>query len=345
MIRVVKCHFEVIFCFLTNRNCHIFQVDKAIIQVAEWHVKVIFFLLQAQYLTLVRSGKQCFKWSPGNQNSFSFTWPAQKWNGWRQKKLFQVVAFHFELTFGLLTIPKCDLDEFVKVIFHGLQWHSQLAKNANWWKRKKRCFRWSTGNQNSFSSSWAAQNATWVKSKKRRYKRLHVILNSYSASWPSQNATWMRSEKRRFKVSHGTLNLFWTCGLAKNAIWMKWKKPCFNVSNGIHNLFWASGLGQNAIWIKSKSDDSSWRMSLWSYFLLLDQPKMWLFLSRLKWTSALKSPFLPLEEPEIRLWWGRESDISSVRQALGTHFLPLTNPKCEIGEVEKAMFQGVAWHF
>jgi len=35
MIQVFICHFEVIFCFLTNRNCKFFQVDKATIQVAE----------------------------------------------------------------------------------------------------------------------------------------------------------------------------------------------------------------------------------------------------------------------------------------------------------------------
>ena len=77
MIRVFKCHFEVIFCFLTNRNCHYFQVDKAIIQMAEWHVKVIFFLLQAQYLT-----------------------------GEVGKGMFQVVARQSELVFFLLTSPK-----------------------------------------------------------------------------------------------------------------------------------------------------------------------------------------------------------------------------------------------
>jgi len=34
MIQVVKCNFQVIFCFLTNRKCDFFQVDKATIQVA-----------------------------------------------------------------------------------------------------------------------------------------------------------------------------------------------------------------------------------------------------------------------------------------------------------------------
>jgi hypothetical protein len=39
---------------------------------------------------------------------------------------------------------------------------------------------------------------------------------------------------------------------------------------------------------------------------------------------------------------GRESHDSRVRLALQTHFLPSGRPKCDLGEVEKAMFQGVA---
>jgi len=34
MIQVVKCHFEDMYCFLTNRKCDLFQVDKSTIQVA-----------------------------------------------------------------------------------------------------------------------------------------------------------------------------------------------------------------------------------------------------------------------------------------------------------------------
>jgi len=47
MIQVVECHFEVIFCFLTNRKCDFFQVDKATIQVVEWQLKFIFCLLKS----------------------------------------------------------------------------------------------------------------------------------------------------------------------------------------------------------------------------------------------------------------------------------------------------------
>ena len=37
MIQLVECQLEVIFCLLTNRKCEFFQVDKATIQVVEWH--------------------------------------------------------------------------------------------------------------------------------------------------------------------------------------------------------------------------------------------------------------------------------------------------------------------
>ena len=89
---------------------------------------------------------------------------------------------------------------------------------------------------------------------------------------------------------------------------------------------------------------------------------------------ALKSHFLPLDKPKIRLWRGRGSDVSNGRQALVTHFLPLDqskmrlgwiqesddsralmslwtqfqsleHPKCDLVDVEKALFQWLAWHF
>jgi len=47
-----------------------------------------------------------------------------------KKTMFQGVAFHFEQIFGPLTIPKCGLGEFEKVMFHVLEWYSQLAENA-----------------------------------------------------------------------------------------------------------------------------------------------------------------------------------------------------------------------
>ena len=42
MIQVVQWHFQVIFCFLTNRKLDFFQVDKATIQVVKWHLEVNF---------------------------------------------------------------------------------------------------------------------------------------------------------------------------------------------------------------------------------------------------------------------------------------------------------------
>ena len=39
---------------------------------------------------------------------------------------FSSSAFHFELIFGLLIIPKCDLVEVEKTMFQGLACHFQL---------------------------------------------------------------------------------------------------------------------------------------------------------------------------------------------------------------------------
>ena len=70
MIQVVKCHFEVIFCILTNRKCEFFQVDK-------WHLKVIFCIMTSQ------------------KNDFRDV----------VKAMFHVVANHWELIFFPLTSP------------------------------------------------------------------------------------------------------------------------------------------------------------------------------------------------------------------------------------------------
>ena len=60
MIQVVEFHFKVIIYFITNRKCEFNHVNKATIQVVEWHLRVIFASLQAQNSTLVMSRKRCF---------------------------------------------------------------------------------------------------------------------------------------------------------------------------------------------------------------------------------------------------------------------------------------------
>jgi len=46
---------------------------------------------------------------------------------------------------------------------------------------------------------------------------------------------------------------------------------------------------------------------------------------------TLQSNYLPLETPNIRLWCGRENNVSSGHQALGTHSLPLEQAKMRLG--------------
>ena len=50
MIQVIEWKFEVIFCFLTNRKCEFFQVDKATIQGFDSQLKVIVCLLRSPKL-------------------------------------------------------------------------------------------------------------------------------------------------------------------------------------------------------------------------------------------------------------------------------------------------------
>ena len=47
-------------------------------------------------------------------------------------------------------------------------------------------------------------------------------------------------------------------------------------------------------------------------------------------------------KPKIRLWYCRESESQLVARHWELIFFLLTNPKCDFGEVEKAMFQGIA---
>ena len=81
IIKVIEWHFEVIFCFLTNRKCDFSQVDKGTIHVVEWQLKVIFFLLTTPKFVFCEV----------------------------QKTMYQVVARQWEHNFFLLTSPKCDL--------------------------------------------------------------------------------------------------------------------------------------------------------------------------------------------------------------------------------------------
>ena len=80
---------------------------------------------------------------------------------------------------------------------------------------------------------------------------------------------------------------------------------------------------------------ASWPTENSTFFKLI---KPWF---KCKWHL---SHFLPLGKPKFRLWC-QESDVLSGRQSLGTHFLPLTSPKCDLGNVEKAMFQMFSCHF
>ena len=83
--------------------------------------------------------------------------------------------------------------------------------------------------------------------------------------------------------------------------------------------------------------------------LNLGQNKMLLISLRQRDVSSGRQPllihFLPLDQHKMRLGWGLESHVSRGRQALRIHFLPLDHPKMQVGWIENAIFQVVEWHF
>jgi len=129
----------------------------------------------------------------------------------------------------------------------------------------------------------------------------------------------LKLKKRCFNGSH----VFWTHFRPLDQPKMRLgevDKRCFKVSHGTLNLFWTCGLAQNASKINSKKrcfQASNCILNLFS-------------------TSGL---------PENGIRWRRKSGDLSNRHSLGTLFFLLTNPKCNLGDVEKVKYQGVAWHF
>ena len=115
MIQVFKCHFKVIISFLTNRKCDFFQFHKALIQVVEWHLKVIFCLLTNPNFVIGEFEKHV---SSDRQALGTHFLPLDDL-GEFEKAMFHLLACHFELIFGLLTIPKCDFVEVDKAFFQG----------------------------------------------------------------------------------------------------------------------------------------------------------------------------------------------------------------------------------
>jgi len=79
--------------------------------------------------------------------------------------MFEVVAIHWELIFFPLNTPKCDLGKVETAIFQFVACHFQLifgllvTQNATWVSSKKRCFKGSHGTINLFWASGLAQNA------------------------------------------------------------------------------------------------------------------------------------------------------------------------------------------
>ena len=89
-------------------------------------------------------------------------------------------------------------------------------------------------------------------------------------------------------------------------------------------------------------------MAIWNHFLPLGLPKM-----RLRWVwkshisdcrLALRSHFQPLDQPKKPFGWDRENDVSRALNPFELIFGLLNITKCDVVEVEKAVFLVVARH-
>ena len=101
--------------------------------------------------------------------------------GWGREAMFQGLACHFELIFGLLNISQYNLGEVEKAMFQGLDWHSQLIFGL-----------------------WTSRKCNLMNSKKRWFKLFEVIFCFLT----NQNFYFFKSIKRRFKWSNGTYKTF-----------------------------------------------------------------------------------------------------------------------------------------
>ena len=179
-------------------------MDKATIQVVEWHLKVIFFLLTIPKFDIVKV----------------------------EKAMSQMVARNWELIFFLLTIAKCELVVIEKSMFQWLLWLFQLIFRAMDKPKMRRVM-----SKNNFSCVCKApranlylllkmrilvdkvpiqvvefhlkvifchfnrQNSTLVRSRNRLFKCSKGTGNSFSSSFPAQNGTWVNSRKRSLALA------------------------------------------------------------------------------------------------------------------------------------------------
>jgi len=87
----------------------LFKVDKATIQLVEFHLKVIFCLLTRPKCDLGKFVKAMFQGLTCNFELIFFLMISPKFNfGKVEKDMFQMGARHWEF---LLTCSKCDLGE------------------------------------------------------------------------------------------------------------------------------------------------------------------------------------------------------------------------------------------
>jgi len=184
----------------------------------------------AQNATCMNLIKGYFKGSHGTSNQFSAPGPAQIRLGWvRESDVSngrQALQSHF-LPFDQ---SKLQLRWGEKALFEGLAWHLELnfgllpVRNATWMRSIKGYFKRSTGNANSFSASSQSQNATWANIKNAMFQEVEWLFVPFFVCLPFQNATCLKSIKLFFKWSNGTLKAFSATCQAQNATLLRSRK-------------------------------------------------------------------------------------------------------------------------
>jgi hypothetical protein len=131
------------------------------------------------------------------------------------------------------------------------------------------------------------------------------------------------------ELSWDSLSVF--C-VSQNATWVKSRKRCFKGWNYTANSFPAFWTAQKVTW------------ALLRKRCLLIGPKCDLGdVQKAIIQVVLTTLFISSGRPKMRLGWIRENDVSRGRMVLRLICL-LCVPKCDWGEVEKAMFQEVELH-
>jgi hypothetical protein len=143
-----------------------------------------------QNATRAISRKRCFKRSYDPENSFSAFWRSKNETSVKSSNRCFMRWKSLENLFSAFwpcSPDPANLDVVEKAMFQAVDIPCEnifcfwASKNVAWTRSRKRCFKWSTDPEYSFSAFWMWQNATFLKSIKQCFKRSKSPENLFSA--------------------------------------------------------------------------------------------------------------------------------------------------------------------